>query len=145
MAQEKFVNESVGFSGHTEPKILHGRVECVNIYEVKDNELDVLEKGSPAEIQLNFAIFLFSLAFSSIISLSTATFTDQTFFIIYIVVSVVGLLGGAYLLLIWYKSHQSISRVIKTIRNRIPSEPPYQSKTDTSKPEESPKDYPGDF
>lgn len=103
-------------------RVRRGRVESVDLYEVKDSELDLLERGSPASLQLNFAVFLLSLAFSSIASLCTATFTwaiAQTFFIL---IAVVGVLMGGYLLLIWWKTRESISAVVKEIRGRI--EPP---------------------
>ena len=45
-------------------KVRRGKVESVDLYEIKDSELDVLEQGTPATLQLNFAIFLFSTAFT---------------------------------------------------------------------------------
>jgi len=38
-------------------RVRRGRVESVDLYEIKDTELDELEKGTPAELQLNFAVF----------------------------------------------------------------------------------------
>ena len=38
--------------------VRRGRVDSVDLYEVKENELELLEKGSPASLQLNFSIFL---------------------------------------------------------------------------------------
>ena len=53
--------------------VRRGRVDSVDLYEVKKNELELLEKGAPESLQLNFSIFLFSIAFSAIITLTTAT------------------------------------------------------------------------
>lgn len=100
--------------------IRRGRVESVDLYEVKDSELELFEKGSPADLQLNFAIFLLSLAFAAIIALSTATFTAhpsvQT---AYIVVAVVGILLGLYLLIAWGRNRTSTKKACLIIRRRI--------------------------
>jgi hypothetical protein len=95
-------------------------VESVDLYEIKEQELDLFEKGSPADLQLNFAIFLLSLAFSAIVALSTADFTKRpTVQTGYIVVSVVGILGGLYLLIAWYRNRTSSKAVCHTIRLRM--------------------------
>lgn len=78
-------------------RVRRGRVESVDLYEIKDNELELFRKGSPADLQLNFAIFLLSLAFSAIGTLSTATFANATVHTTYIVIAVVGVLLGIYL------------------------------------------------
>ncbi|HVI57736.1 MAG TPA: hypothetical protein VM619_02530 [Luteimonas sp.] len=102
--------------------VRRGRVDCVDLYEVKENELELLEKGSPANLQLNFAIFLISIAFSSVLTLTTATVNYPVLQTVYIVVGVVGFLLGAYLLLIWWKTQTSIRKIVATIRARIPPE-----------------------
>jgi hypothetical protein len=106
------------------PFVRRGRVDSVNLYEVKENELDILEKGSPTSIYLNFAIFLLSIAFSSIAALcTTTTFKYAIVQTIFVVVAVVGILIGVLLILLWNRGRKNISDVIKTIRDRIPSEP----------------------
>ena len=76
-------------------RIRRGRVDSVDLYEIKDSELDVLEKGSPADLQLNFAIFLLSIAASTITSLYTATFASATVQNVFTLVSIVGI-SSAY-------------------------------------------------
>ena len=100
-------------------QVRRGRVESVDLYEVKDSELDILEKGSPATIQLNFAVFLLSIAFSSILALCTATFKWDIAKTLFAFVAVVGILMGAYLLLSWCRTRTSIATTIKAIRTRI--------------------------
>ncbi len=99
-----------------------GRVDSVDLYEIKDSELDLLEKGSPAGTYLNFAVFLLSIAFAAISTLCTATFKHSTTNTIYIVVSVVGVLGGIFLLVLWFRTRASVSVTVKQIRSRIPPE-----------------------
>lgn len=110
-------------------RVRRGRVASVDLYEVKDSELDIIEKGSPASVQLNFAVFLLSLAFSSILSLCTATFKSDVVQTIFVLAAVVGVLMGAYLLIIWYKTRTTISTIVRGIKARM--EPP---ETHTMKP-----------
>jgi hypothetical protein len=102
--------------------VRRGRVDSVDLYEVKENELELLEKGSPANLQLNFSVFLLSLAFSGVLTLTTATVKFPILETVYIVISVVGFLLGSYLLLIWWKTQTSIKKIVATIRARIPPE-----------------------
>ena len=103
--------------------VRRGRVDSVDLYEVKENELELLEKGSPATLQLNFAIFLLSMAFSSIVALLTTEVKWPIVKIFFVVITVVGILLGLYLLLSWWKTRTSIKEVIKKIKDRIPQEP----------------------
>jgi hypothetical protein len=101
-------------------RVRRGRVESVDLYEIKENELDLLEKGSPADLQLNFAIFLLSIAFAAICALVTATFARPRVETIFLFVSIVGIALGLYLLAAWYRNHTSSAAVCTRIRSRIP-------------------------
>lgn len=123
--------------------VRRGRVGSVDLYEITDSELDTLEKGSPANMQLNFAVFLLAVAFAAIIALCTAEFNNQTIEIAFIVVSVVGILLGLYFLISCFRNHTSTKTICSKIRNRISSPEVKASKsgemqsqdTDTSKME----------
>ena len=103
-------------------RVRRGRVESVDLYEIKENELELLEKGAPSGLFLNFAVFLLSLAFGAITTLSTATFANTSIQTLFVVVSVVGVLGGTFLIILWWRSRESITQVIRHIRGRIPPE-----------------------
>ena len=104
-------------------RIRRGRVDSVDLYEIKDSELDLLEKGSPAGLYLNFAIFLVSIAFSALAALcTTTTFKYAIMQTVFVVVMVVGFLMGALLLILWYRGRGDVAEVIRGIRNRIPPE-----------------------
>ncbi len=103
-------------------RIRRGRVDSVDLYEIKDGELDLLEKGSTANLELNFAIFLLSTAFSSICTLVAATFANPQLESIFIFVAVVGVFFGAYLLISWYRSRTPLQEVYLRIRERIPED-----------------------
>lgn len=101
-------------------RVRRGRVDSVDLYEIKDVELDTLERGSPADLQLNFAIFLISLAFGALASLVTATFRYDVVRIVFVVIVVVGFILGAYLLISWNRSRRSVKELCIRIRRRIP-------------------------
>lgn len=103
-------------------RVRRGRVESVDLYEIKDNELEILENGTPSSLYLNFSIFLLSLTFSAIACLSTATFINSTVEVLFIVVAVIGTMVGGFLLILWWKTKESVKKVIEKIRERIPPE-----------------------
>lgn len=100
--------------------IRRARVSSVDFFEVKDSELDQLEKGSGASLQLTFGASLLSLAFSSIITLST---TEKFYFElmknILVVTAVVGVLLGGYLLGSWWLIRKSNRTLVTVIRSRM--------------------------
>lgn len=104
----------------TSVRVRRGRVESVDLYEIKDNELDALERGTPADLQLNFAIFLLSVAFSAIASLATATFPNKTVETLFLITAVVGILLGVYLMISWWRARSEVRDICKRIRQRIP-------------------------
>lgn len=106
--------------GDTELRIRRGRVDSVDLFEIKESELDLLEKGSPAGLQLNFAIFLISLAFSASAAVATASFRNSRIETVFIIVIVVGFLLGAYLFIAWFRTRSAVKDVCADIRRRIP-------------------------
>ena len=105
------------------PLIRRGKVEFVNLYEVKEHELELLEKGAAGTLQLNLAIFLFSIAFTCIAALTTADFRWPIVETIFVFIIVVGILVGLCLILIWWRTKTSISKIVSTIKNRIVEDP----------------------
>ena len=135
-------------SPHDDEKLLvrRGRVGSVDLYEVKEHELELLEKGSTATLQFNFAIFLFSTAITCIVALVTSNFKWQTVRVIFILVSIVGITQGTYLIISWWRAKTSIRKLIATIRNRIEDQSsnvqiPEESETQPKKPENDEEPY----
>lgn len=108
-------------SPHRDEKLLvrRGRVDSVNLYEVKEHELELLEQGAAGTLQLNFAIFLFSIASTCIAAVATADFKSDLVESIFVFTIVVGFIFGAYLMLSWWRIRQSITKVVSTIRSRL--------------------------
>ena len=116
-----------------QPIIRWGMPDSVDIYVVKEGELDVLEKGSAANIDLSFAIFLFSSVFTSIAALVTSGFKSEKVELIFIIVSIGAVIAGSYLTFRWWRSRESIKEVAEKIRDRIdrdtspaPEDPEFQ-------------------
>lgn len=105
-----------------ELKVRRGRVDSVDLYEVKEHELDILEKGEQADVFFNFAIFLLSIAFSALGAFVTATFKKPIYETLFLIIIVVGTLGGLFLIFLWRKNRQGIKQIVKTIKGRIPPE-----------------------
>jgi len=104
------------------PEIKRARIDCLNIYEISEGELEILEKGSPGSIFLNFAIFLIGSAFTLLVAILTTDIKSNNTYIIFVVLTVIGLLSGLLLLFLWYRNNKSISRLIEIIRSRLPRE-----------------------
>jgi len=128
------VNQNSPLSDEKHLVVRRGRVDSVDLYEVKENELELLEKGAPATLQLNFSIFLFSIAITAIVALATTTFKWPIVETIFTFISVIGVLMGAYLMISWWRTKESIAEVIRKIRNRITEEPVEASSTHAGKP-----------
>lgn len=107
----------------TTVKIRRGRVDCVTLYEVSESELDQLEAGSPATLQLNFAIFCFSMAMTSVTSLLTANFRSDKWMIAFMVATIVGAILGTFFSVAWFRNRNSVQKIIQRIRQRVQTEP----------------------
>lgn len=106
-------------SGENEVKIIRGKIGSVSLYEITDNELSLLEKGSPSSIYLNFAIFLFSIGISFLITLLTTSIEEIKIFTSFLVFTIIGVLGGTFLFFIWFRMKGEVSEVISKIQGRI--------------------------
>lgn len=108
-------------SPYSDEKLLirRGRVDSLNIYEVKEHELELLEKGAAGTLQFNFAIFLFSIALTCIAALATADFKWDIVKSIFVFTTVVGLIVGSYFMLSWWRTRTSLKEVVSVIRSRI--------------------------
>lgn len=112
-----------GDSGQNEPRIVRGRVDSLSLYEITDNELYILEKGSPNSVYLNFSIALLSAGVAFITALLSIDIQSGSLivFIVFVVLSCVSLVGGVFLLLLWYKLKNGTKDVVKKIKDRVAS------------------------
>ncbi|MCX7637780.1 MAG: hypothetical protein N2044_08055 [Cyclobacteriaceae bacterium] len=103
-----------------QPKIKRGRVDSLSIFEIREDELNTIEKGSTTSLYLNFSIFLLSVAVSFLIALLTSDFKDKILtFTIFCVVTTVGFIIGLVLLIMWLRQKDDFKEVIENIRQRM--------------------------
>ena len=104
------------------PEIRMNRLGALNIYQISEDELNTLATGAPYSLYLNFGIGLMSTATSFLICLLTNTIRSDRTFTVFVLVTLVGYIVGAILLVLWWKTHTSVSRLVENIRNRLPPE-----------------------
>ena len=103
-------------------KVRRGRVDCVTLYEVSESELDQLEAGVPETLQLNFAIFCFSLSITAGTSLVTADFKSEKWMIAFMIAVLVGAVLGVFFIFSWIRNRKSVHELVNRIRQRVQSE-----------------------
>jgi len=118
----EFPEKPIAAGQEFQPEIRRARIDKLTIYEISDSELDLLEKGMPRSIFLNFAILLLSVAVSFTIALCTSNVPAGKVFTSFLVVLVIGYVGGFLLLILWLKDYQSASAIVCAIRKRLPPE-----------------------
>lgn len=106
-------------SGSNGVEIRRGRVDSLSIFEITEAELDTLAKGSPGSIYLNFGIFLLSVGASFLATLLTVEIASLFKFAVFVVLATVGLVGGAFLLLLWRRLRHEVEDVVRKIRDRV--------------------------
>lgn len=100
--------------------LIRGRVQTIELYEVKDTELSQLEGGSTGDIYLNLCIFVFTLGAGSINTLHTVAFTaGDTAITVHVAISVVSVILTPIFLILWISSRRSMRKVCRVIRARI--------------------------
>jgi hypothetical protein len=122
MAQKMAVDEPLdNRTGDIPLQIRRGEVDSVELYEIKENELELLESGSAGDTFLHLAVFLFSIAFAAVASLvTTVEYKYPIFQFVFVVVAVVGFIGALVLFAIWRQSRRSLKGICKKIRGRMP-------------------------
>ena len=95
----------------------------LTVFFVSDDELHLIESGSPAATCLNLGIAFFSVGIGSLISLLLSEPSKSLHkFVVVIVLTVISFIAGFILLVIWSRLRKQASDVIVRIRGRaIPS------------------------
>jgi hypothetical protein len=95
-------------------------LDQLTIYDVTEAELEILERGSPDSLYLNFAIALLSTAVSFSAALATTTIPSDRTFQVFVILTTLGWVAGIVLLSLWFRTRQSVSAVAAAIRKRLP-------------------------
>jgi len=110
------------FEKTSDPEIRRARIRTLTIYEVSDSELLTLERGSPHSMYLNFALSLFSMAISFLITLLTVPIPSEKKYVCFLLLVIVGFVAGSILIAVWFTTRRSMSQLVRTIRQRLHSE-----------------------
>lgn len=111
-------NENLPASGENIP-VRRGKVSSVIIYEVREDELRLIEQGGAAADKLNFAIGLISSAVTALITmLSTDIQSEYTKFF-FVALTLIGFIWGTYFWFSWHRNKKSVPEVVSEIRKRL--------------------------
>jgi len=102
----------------SEPEIDWVPLGKITIYPVTEQELTALEKGSPESIFLTFSIFCLSVGVSAVLSIFAIDTNNLRVLVIYLVISILGMMIGVVLLCLWYVFRKDGHSVIQSIRSR---------------------------
>lgn len=103
---------------YKDPDIRRYGVGFINVYEITDGDLEIIERGSNNLIYLNFSISLISIAISFLIALVTCDFKSIITQNIFIIVTIIGFLGGLFFTIMWVKTKDDVKATIKKIKDR---------------------------
>jgi hypothetical protein len=105
--------------------VRRAKVGSVDLYEIKDSELETLASGSPATLELTFGIALLSIAFTTLGTIvSTEKFKNDTIRLIFILSTIVGFILSPYFIARWFLAKSSINKLVFQIKSRMPPPEP---------------------
>jgi hypothetical protein len=100
---------------------------------IQESELDVLERGAPESLHLNFALALLPVALTLLVSLQTATIASERVYVGYLVAFWATLVQGLISLGRWWRDRRTSRQLFETIRSRMPP-PAIRDVSETSRP-----------
>lgn len=119
------MSEDASVASHNDLTVFRGRVDSLSLYEITDYELESLEKGPQNSIYMNLSILLLSVGFSFMTTIFSVDFTSERIFSVFLGISLSSIVGGAILLLIWWRTRSDLSKVARRIRGRMSNSPVY--------------------
>jgi len=108
--------------------VRRGKFDSLTLYEVSEQELLIIEKGSSTSLFLNLAIFFLSVSLSFFASIFTVEWFPEgqkahlITFIVFLIIAVLTIIAGLICGLVWWKSKDSFKETINTIKNRLKAE-----------------------
>lgn len=115
MAKKSTINNERG-SG--EARVVTHKVEQIDIFEVTENELNLLEKGTDSDLYLQFSIALLSIFVSLTVCFFSSTFENDKVLNGFVCVDAVCFIIGMILLVLWHRNRKGKAEIIEGIKNR---------------------------
>jgi len=98
--------------------VSRARYDQIQLYEISEDELNQIERGSPSSNYLNFSIALLSVFLSFLAVLLTTHIPNIRVYLIFVVICVATAISGGVLMIMWLRSNQSSKQVFAKIRAR---------------------------
>ena len=100
--------------------VRRGRVDSVDLFEVKEGELEKIELGlKDTPLDLSYASILLSSGLTCIGSLATSDFKWEIAKLLYVSIAFFGPIFSIYFFFRWWGKRSSNASVIDTIKKRI--------------------------
>lgn len=94
------------------------RINSITLYDVTEDELSIIERGSPSSNYLNFSIALLSIGISGLVSLFTTKIENVVTLIVFVCATIICLIIGIFLLVLWRKFSKGSDDIFQKIRSR---------------------------
>lgn len=101
-----------------EISISRAKLESITVYDVMEEELEIIERGSPSSTFLNFAIALLSIFLSLLTTLFVTKIDDNRVFQGFITVCAITGIAGIVLLVLWIRTNNDTKTIFQKIRAR---------------------------
>lgn len=105
-------------------RVRRGKVDAVVLYEVREDELESLERGGISTIQISLSSSLITLAVAFTIALLTSDFKPELGIVKYLfgIAAFSGFVLGVYFGVVAYLTKSSVKKIGETIRERLNGE-----------------------
>lgn len=100
-------------------RVRRGKVNSVIIYEVREDELRVIEQGGAAADKLNFAIGLISSAVTALVTVLSTDVKSEYAKIFFVALVLIGFILGGYFFISWSRDKKPVPEVVAEIRKRL--------------------------
>lgn len=101
-------------------EIITPKTHKVIVYFVNESELNVLERGSTSSLYLTFGLSLFSIFCSFLIVLLSTAIQSDRIFDVFVIITSISLVSSVVLFVLWLKTDDEKTKVIRCIRERFP-------------------------
>ena len=110
-------------NGEKSVEVRRGRYDSLLLYEVTEEELDILKQGTPLSLLLTIGISLFTIGISFLIALLTAEITTKSIIFTVFTSIVASSFASSFVFMCWwYSNRQSVTSVIEKIKSRMLTE-----------------------
>jgi len=131
MTEPEPVNQKLPNKPDVLPVVRVAPLGELRVYQVTEDELNALQRGRPSDLFLNFSLSLLSITVSLFTTFATATFSADRTFYVFVIISVVSLIAGVVLLILWARYRSDAKEIVGTIKNRMPPQPAVENIDET--------------